>query len=113
MGLSLLKAPKFPDHLADMGKHSFVYSLLPHDRALEESTVFEEAHRLNTPLWIAIVERPTDDEEYLEEYPMVRNIINNQNFFEIDAPNVVVGALKRSEDSEDVFILRIHEDRGE
>lgn len=109
MGLSLLKAPKFPDHLADMGHHSFIYSLLPHDRALEESTVFEEAHRLNTPLWVAIVEKPADD----EEYPMARNMINTQNFFEIDAANVVVGALKRSEDSEDIFILRVHEDRGE
>jgi alpha-mannosidase len=54
MGLSLLKASKFPDHEADMGLHDFVYSLLPHDRALEESTVFEEAHKLNTPLWAAV-----------------------------------------------------------
>jgi len=54
MGLSLLKASKFPDHEADMGTHDFVYSLLPHDRALEESTVFEEAHKLNTPLWAAV-----------------------------------------------------------
>jgi alpha-mannosidase len=30
LGLSLLKASKFPDHEADMGMHSFIYSLLPH-----------------------------------------------------------------------------------
>ena len=56
MGLSLLKAPKFPDHEADMGLHNFVYSLLPHDRALVDSSVFDEAHRLNTPIWVAVVE---------------------------------------------------------
>jgi alpha-mannosidase len=60
MGLSLLKSSKFPDHEADMGIHNFVYSLLPHDKPLEESTVFEEAHKLNTPLWVAILELPAD-----------------------------------------------------
>jgi alpha-mannosidase len=55
MGLSLLKSSKFPDHEADMGQHDFIYSLLPHDRALEDSTVFEEAHKLNTPLWAAVL----------------------------------------------------------
>lgn len=54
IGLSLLKASKFPDHQADMGAHRFLYSLLPHDRALEDSTVFEEAHKINTPLWAAV-----------------------------------------------------------
>lgn len=62
MGLSLLKASKFPDHEADMGVHEFVYSLLPHERALEESTVFEEAHKLNTPLWAAVFEVEGDQE---------------------------------------------------
>jgi alpha-mannosidase len=62
MGLSLLKASKFPDHEADMGVHEFVYSLLPHDRGLEESTVFEEAHKLNTPLWAAVFEIEGDQE---------------------------------------------------
>ena len=80
LGLSLLKAPKFPDHEADMGHHSFVYSLLPHDKSLEESTVFEESHKLNTPIWVAIVEKDGED----ENYPVSRDIINNTRFIEID-----------------------------
>jgi alpha-mannosidase len=62
MGLSLLKSSKFPDHEADMGVHIFTYSLLPHDRALEDSTVFEEAHKLNTPLWAAVFTLNSDEE---------------------------------------------------
>lgn len=45
IGISLLKAPKFPNHLADMceGENDFkefIYSALPHERALEESIVY-------------------------------------------------------------------------
>jgi alpha-mannosidase len=59
IGLSLLKASKFPNDEADMGDHHhFVYSILPHERTLEESNVFAEAHKLNTPLWVAIVDKP-------------------------------------------------------
>ena len=72
MGLSLLKASKFPDHEADMKVHNFVYSLLPHERPLEESNVFDEAHRLNTPLWVATVTCIQED----EDFAIRRNDIN-------------------------------------
>lgn len=109
MGLSLLKASKFPDHEADMKVHNFIYSLLPHDRALEDSTVFEEAHKLNTPLWVAIVNKPAGD----EDFPALRDAVNAISPLQIDQPNIVVAALKQSEDSDSIYILRIHEDRGE
>ena len=57
-----------------MKVHNFVYSLLPHDRALEDSTVFDEAHRLNTPLWVAVLDKPASAEE---DYPMVRDAVNS------------------------------------
>jgi alpha-mannosidase len=57
----LLKASKFPNYEADMGNHhNFIYSILPHERQLEESNVFEEAHKLNNKLWVAIVKKPED-----------------------------------------------------
>ncbi len=110
MGLSLLKASKFPDHEADMGPHDFVYSLLPHDRALEDSTVFEEAHKLNTPLWAAVFTLQSEEPETIAH---IRDSITQSSFIEIDQPNVVVSALKQSEDASDIYILRIHEERGE
>ena len=112
MGLSLLKASKFPDHEADMGLHNFVYSFLPHDKPLEESQVFEEAFRLNNPLWVAILE-PTSAE--VQFTPELRDYLNSQKpLIDIsDAPNIQVAALKRSEDHPNVYILRLYEDRGE
>jgi alpha-mannosidase len=57
----LLKASKFPNYEADMGNHhNFIYSILPHERQLEESNVFDEAHKLNNKLWVVIVEKPED-----------------------------------------------------
>ena len=47
--LCLLRSPKYPDFYADRGKHRFVYSLLPHENALENSDVFAEAAELNRP----------------------------------------------------------------
>lgn len=73
IGLSLLKAPKFPDHEADMGEHHFVYSLLPHEQSL--NPVFEEAHKLNTPLWMAVVEPRA--EAVREEYPLACEMFNS------------------------------------
>lgn len=69
IGLSLLKAPKFPNHLADVCESDedykeFIYSALPHERPLEESTVYAEAYNLNTPVHAVIFEKPEDLEEY-------------------------------------------------
>ena len=43
----------------------------------------------------------------------MRDSFSQAQFIEIDQPNVVVSALKQSEDSSDIYILRIHEERGE
>ncbi|WP_336802249.1 alpha-mannosidase [Kaistia sp. MMO-174] len=50
LGLSLLRAPIYPDPLADEGEQSFVYSLMPHAGSWNEGGVREEALDLNQPL---------------------------------------------------------------
>ena len=62
VGLSLLKAPEFPWELSDKKSPQFTYSLLCHEKPLVESNVFDEAYKLNTPLWAAIVEKPNQME---------------------------------------------------
>ncbi len=49
LDLNLLRAPKYPDDSADIGQHSFTYSLLPHCGTLVESNVIAEAVALNMP----------------------------------------------------------------
>ncbi len=50
MGLSLLRSPVYPDLLADEGRQSFIYALLPHFGDWHEGGVLAEAEDLNQPL---------------------------------------------------------------
>ncbi|MDA3797729.1 MAG: glycosyl hydrolase-related protein [Kiritimatiellae bacterium] len=45
--LNLLRSPKYPDPEADLGKHEFTYSLLPHTGTLVESDVIAQSQMLN------------------------------------------------------------------
>lgn len=95
IGLSLLRAPIYPDFFADEGEQSFVYSVLPHRNDWRENTVYE-AMSLNTPL----VGVPL---------PGIKNessLVNS--FIEIEGNNIVVGALKKAED-DNSLILRLCE----
>ncbi len=47
LDLNLLRSPKYPDPVADMGNHEFTYSLLPHAGGLVGSEVMQEAACLN------------------------------------------------------------------
>lgn len=47
LDLALLRSPRFPDAKADIGKHTFTYSFLPHSGNLVESDVMREAAVLN------------------------------------------------------------------
>ena len=96
--------------------HEFVYSLLCHDKPLNESTVFAEAYKLNTPLWAVTVEKPII--EVPEGFP--KDLISpladvpNLTYFElIGCENCQVTAFKRCEKIENSHILRIAELRGE
>ena len=53
IGMSLLRSPVYPDPLADEGKQSFAYALMPHAGDWFEGGVREEAEDLNQPLLAA------------------------------------------------------------
>lgn len=50
LDLNLLRSPAEPDPVADVGKHTFTYSILPHVGILQDSGVFAEASMLNQGL---------------------------------------------------------------
>ncbi|KAJ6157462.1 hypothetical protein N7470_005054 [Penicillium chermesinum] len=76
MRLSLLRAPKAPDAHADMGRHRIRYAILPHAGALDERTIRAGYHfnHLSTLRSISIK----------------------------GSPSIVLDAVKRGEDDEDV-----------
>jgi alpha-mannosidase len=51
MGLSLLRSPKWPDPEADIGTHTFTYSLMPHAGDWRAAGVDREAELMTRPMW--------------------------------------------------------------
>ncbi len=49
LDLNLLRSPRYPDDSADVGVHTFTYSLLPHCGILVESDVMAQSAMLNLP----------------------------------------------------------------
>ena len=93
MRLSLLKSAEFPDTEADYGTHCFTYSLYIHKEPWYNSETVPLAWDLNDPLVAA-------------EGKTAFN-----KFIGLSSPGMVLDAMKRSEDGNDV-IIRLHEYRG-
>ena len=90
--MTLLKSPKHPDGTADMGAHSFTYSLLPH--ADDLPAVMAEAAALNLPPHIT-----------------PGKAVDARRLLRLAGGNVQLDACKRAEDGNG-FILRLHEMMG-
>lgn len=94
MRLSLLKSAKDPDGEADMGEHTFTYSLYPHAEVAAIGGTIEEANRLNLP---AKVVRGRS--------------AHAASMMALSSTDVQVDAIKKAED-EDCLVIRLHECRG-
>lgn len=110
MRLSLLRAPKAPDAHADMGRHIIRYAILPHIGPLDHRTV-RAGYNFNAPLVI----HPSSGYEQANVFRSLKLS---------GAKSLVLDAIKRGEDDEDVsrgelpkrkgqsIILRIYESLG-
>ena len=96
MRLSLLRAPTHPDPAADRGRHRFTYALMPHPGDFRGAGVVAAAEDLNHPIRMVSGTLGAGEERAL---------------IEVDAPQVVVEAIKRAEDS-DAVIVRLYEAWG-
>ncbi|MGM0125597.1 alpha-mannosidase [Enterococcus sp. AZ194] len=91
--LSLLKGPIYPDPTADIGKHEFTYSLLPHTDSFLEGKTVEEAWEINNSSILL-------PEQY--ELPEIK--LEGGAYVAFDA-------IKRAEDGNG-WIIRMHEYSG-
>lgn len=92
LALSLLRATSHPDPTADRGRHTFTYSLLPHEGDFLSGGVVREAYALNTPLLSGKTRRKDVPGSWLT----------------VDAPNVIIETIKPAEDGPDVLV-RLYE----
>ena len=97
LGLSLLRAPIYPDPLADEGYQAFTYSIMPHEGQWHEVGVREEAELLNQPP----LTLPVSDKAVCEKQPLV-----------VSGVPAALSALKGREDSETDLVLRVYEPAG-
>ena len=96
IGISLLRSPVFPDLLADEGKQSFTYALLPHPGDWLSGGVLAEAEDLNQPLSVAVAPVAQD-----RQWQAVS----------VEGWPLGLSALKPTEDGEGL-ILRLYEPAG-
>jgi alpha-mannosidase len=97
--ISLLRAPTWPDPVADRGHHRFAYAIYPHAGATSAGAVVEEAHAFNAPLRI----RPIDRSDAM--------LPTRSSFVEPDGRGVSISAIKAADDG-DGTIVRLHEAFG-
>ncbi len=92
MSLSLLRAPTYPDPVADRGEHRLVYSLYPHLGGYEYGGVVREAMSLNVPM----------------RARMAGDGPRTHSYLELSGEHVVLSALKPAEDGQGA-VLRLYE----
>jgi alpha-mannosidase len=97
--LSLLRSPAWPDPHADEGHHEFTYSLYPHAGTWKDAGTVRRGYELNYRLQLLTTQNHSGD------LPATRS------FIDVDSENVVVTAVKESEDANSM-VLRFYEWAG-
>ncbi len=95
MRLSLLRSPKAPDPIADMGLHAFRYALLPHQGSFQEAGVIEAGHAFNQPLNVFASDAAPAE----------------VSFFNTNHAHVLIDTVKKAEDS-NALVVRLYEAFG-
>ncbi len=98
--LSLLRAPTWPDPEADRGHHHFVYRLLPHAGDLRQAGVIDAGYDLNVPIrTVATTPHPGPLEP-------------DGSLLSVDAPHVVVEAVKHPDERPGGLVVRLYDAWG-
>jgi len=105
MRLTLLKGSVYPDEFADIGEHEFTYWLYPHAGDWRVAGTVRLGHEVNAPLR-AVTLKGTGAQRAAPVPPQM-------SFLRINCPNVMLTALKKAEDSDDLVLrfVELHNQR--
>jgi alpha-mannosidase len=103
--LTLLRSPKWPDPTADRGEHKFTYALYPHTGSWQSAHTVRRGYELNLPLQVMIY--PATETTKIKSLAPVGCLLD------LSAENLVLMALKQSEDHPQKWILRCYECYGQ
>lgn len=99
--ISLLRSPTSPDPLADQGRHTFTYSLLPHTGTWDEGTI-GAAYALNDPWLVHTASSPGQAASQKDAVSSLKPLIQAHQ------PNIVIETIKQAEDGQGI-IVRLYE----
>ncbi|HWD40517.1 MAG TPA: alpha-mannosidase [Fimbriimonas sp.] len=102
MRMTLLRSPKAPDPLCDMGRHRFTYSLVPHFLPYNYAGVVAAAYALNAPVRYAFLNSSAGETGSLPAFVACEN------------RNIVIESVKKAEGSNDLIVrlYECHNSRG-
>ncbi len=103
--LTLLRSSNWPDSKADRGFHEFKYTLYPHADSWESAHTVRRGYELNIPLQVIF--------NWPLAQPSATGTIEGVSFLDLSAENLILMALKPSEDDPQQLILRCYESHGE
>ncbi len=98
--LSLLRAPTWPDPVADRGQHRFRYQLLPHQGDLREAGVIDAGYDLNVAL------------RTVSATPHEGTKARAGSLLSVDAAHVVIETVKGADDDAGAIVVRMYEAWG-
>ncbi|MBD1900622.1 alpha-mannosidase [Trichocoleus sp. DQ-A3] len=102
--LTLLRGSTWPDPDADRSWHQFTYALYPHQGSWQSAQTVRRGYELNLPLQVMLLPSVGEQNSSL---PPVGQLLDLQ------AENLILIALKQSEDNSQQWILRCYECHGE
>ena len=104
--LTLLRGTTAPDPMADLGEHSFTYSLFPHQGSWGIETV-REAYCLNDPL--IVFHSSKEKQVWQDSIPSKSNNRNSlPSLIKSDRDNIIIETIKKAEDGNGI-IIRLYE----
>ncbi|MDJ0510460.1 MAG: alpha-mannosidase [Crocosphaera sp.] len=101
--LTLLKSPRWPDPICDIGYHEFSYAIYPHKGSWQAAKTVHKAREFNIPLQIIIPEQHISKKSQLP--PIFSGL-------EIESDNLILSAFKPSENEDNCYILRCYDCEG-
>lgn len=98
IGMSLIKSGTYPNENADIGHHSYTYSIYPHQSRWVESETIEQANNINSSLKAMQVHENSGHSF-------------QENFIKVCSGSCFIDTLKRAEDLDDI-IIRVYENKN-
>ncbi|MGJ5630256.1 alpha-mannosidase [Nostoc sp. CALU 1950] len=111
--LTLLRSSNWPDSQADRGFHEFTYTLYPHAGSWESAHTVRRGYELNIPLQVILNPLTTQNSALTQRLVTANSTIKGVSFLDLSAENLILMALKPSEDDPQQLILRCYECHGE